>query len=333
MATEHERWLAAGIEDPIEPDLPICDPHHHLWDHPGSRYLLDELRADTGSGHDVRTTVFVECGSAYREDGPPSHRPVGETDFVGAAAVASEATRQEGSVIAGIVGFADLTAPDVADVLAAHVEAGGGRFRGIRHVSAFDASDAIRASHTKPPPGLLGLPDFDRGITALSAAGLSFDAWLYHPQLGELAAMARAHPSLPIVLDHLGGPLGIGPYAGRRDEIIATWRTALTEVAACPNVVLKLGGIGMPIFGLDFHKAPVPPSSEDLAAAWAEPIRWCIEAFGVDRAMFESNFPVDKASCSYQVLWNAFKRIVADASPAERAALFHDNAVRVYGLS
>ena len=330
--TDKEQWLGRHVEEALEPDLTICDPHHHLWDHPTSTYLLDELRADTGSGHRVVSTVFVECGSEYRTAGPEAFRPVGETEFVAAQAAMSEASSDAGSVIAGIVGFADLTAREADDVLAAHVEAGGGRFRGIRHVTAYDESPDVRASHTNPPPGLMADPAFRAGFAALGAAGLSFDAWLYHPQLPELAELCRAHPEVPVVLDHLGGPLGIGPYAGRRDEVMEGWREAMDGVASCPNVVLKLGGIGMPIFGLGWHKRPEPPTSEELAEAWGDDIRWCIERFGVERCMFESNFPVDRQSCSYTVLWNAFKRIVADASPSEKAALFHDTAVAAYRL-
>ena len=312
------------MEEALKPDLLICDPHHHLWDHDGNRYMVEELRADTGTGHHVVKTVFVECMSGYRTDGPEAFRPVGETDFVVAA--------DPDGFIAGIVGFADLRVAEIDDVLAAHVDAGEGRFRGIRHVSAWDASDDIRASHTNPPPGLLADPAFRNGFAALGQAGLSFDAWIYHPQLPELADLARAHPDVPIVLDHLGGPLGIGPYSGRRDEVIGHWRSAMQDVAACPNVVLKLGGIGMPVFGMDWHRRSEPATSEELTAAWGTEIRWCIEQFGVDRCMFESNFPVDKASCSYVSLWNAFKRITTEASPDEQAALFHDTATRVYRI-
>jgi predicted TIM-barrel fold metal-dependent hydrolase len=311
-------------EEPLDPDLPIVDPHHHLWDHPTSTYLSAELRADTSSGHDVRNTVFVECGSGYRPDGPPSMTFVGETEFVVA--------EDPDGFIAGIVGRADLATPDIDDVLAAHVEAGDGRFRGIRHASAHDPSPEIHESHTKPPPGLLGQADFRRGIDALGRAGLRFEAWLYHPQLPELVDLARAHPDVPIVLDHLGGPLGIGPYAGRRDEVLETWRASMLDVAACDNVVLKLGGIGMPVYGMGFHRQEGGATSEELAAAWGEPIRWCIEQFGVDRCMFESNFPVDRASCDYVTLWNAFKRITADASAAEKDALFSATARRAYAL-
>jgi L-fuconolactonase len=311
-------------EEPLEPQLPIVDPHHHLWDHPTNNYMMTELRSDTESGHRVERTVFVECGSGYRSDGPESMSFVGETEFVVAA--------DPDGFIAGIVGRADLCSPDVADVLTAHIEAGRGRFRGIRHASAHDPDPAIRASHTRPPPGLLGQEDFRRGFAALGTAGLRFDAWLFHPQLPELVDLAHAHPDVPIVLDHLGGPLGIGPYAGRRDEVLSVWRSSMASVAACPNVFLKLGGIGMPIFGLGLHKLEGGATSAQLAAAWGAPILWCVDRFGVDRCMFESNFPVDKASCSYAVLWNAFKRIAAECSASEKAALFKGTASRVYDV-
>jgi L-fuconolactonase len=299
------------------------DPHHHLWEHPTNPYMMAELRADTASVSGVTTTVFVECGSGYRADGPEAFRPVGETEFVVAA-------DPDGS-IGAIVGFADLTRPQVTDVLAAHVEAGAGRFRGIRHASAWDPSAEIRESHTKPPAHLFERDDFRRGFAAVGAAGLSFDAWLYHPQLPELTALCRALPDTPVILDHLGGPLGIGPYAGRRESVLADWRRSMEEVAGCDNVVLKIGGIGMPIYGMRWHRQG-GASSEQLAEAWTEPIRWCIDTFGADRCMFESNFPVDKQSCTYADLWGAFEQIAAGASPAEHEALFSATASRAYRL-
>jgi L-fuconolactonase len=304
----------------------IVDPHHHLWEHPEKPYLTAQLRADTGSvrvAGGVAKTVFVECGSGYRTDGPEAFRPVGETEFVVAA--------EPDGFIAGIVGFADLTRPEIADVLTAHVEAGRGRFRGIRHASAWDASPDIRESHTKPPPGLLGRDDFRRGFAALGAAGLSFDAWLFHPQLPELTELCRAQPDTPVVLDHLGGPLGIGPYAGRRDEVLTAWRASMRDVATCDNVVLKLGGIGMAIYGQGWHRTG-GAGPDELVAAWAEPIRFCIETFGPSRCMFESNFPVDGVSCTYADLWEAFDRIAADLSAAERDDLFAGTATRAYRL-
>ncbi len=327
-----DAWLARRTEAPLDPDLPIVDPHHHLWEHAKSTYLLDDLHADTGAGHRVEATVFVECMWGYRTDGPDALRPVGETETVAAVAEQGDAAGA-GATIAGIVAFADLSRGDgVLEALDAHGAAGRGRFRGIRHATAFDPDPAVRRTHTRPPPGLMGDDGFRRGVRALARGGLSFDAWLYHPQIPELTDLARAVPECTIVLDHLGGPLGIGPYAGRRDEVMAGWRRDLAGLAACPNVVVKLGGIGMAIFGLGFEAAPEPPSSNDLVAAWGDPVRYVIDAFGPERCMFESNFPVDRMSCGYVTLWNAFKKIAAGASDAERAALFAGTARRVYRL-
>jgi len=326
-------WLARTVEEAIDPDLPIVDPHHHLWEREGFlRYVLPDLHADTGAGHRVEKTVFVECAWDYRTDGPATLRPVGETEAVVRLA---EVSASHGAEIAGIVGFADLTLGEgVDEVLSAHVEAGRGRFRGIRHATAFDADPRIRRTHTLPTVQLMADPAFRAGVARLPAHGLSFDAWLYHPQVPELTALARAVPECTFVLDHLGGMLGTGPYEGRRAEILEQWHLDMADLATCPNVIVKLGGIGMVVFGLGFESRPEPPSSADLAASWTEPIVATIERFGVDRCMFESNFPVDKMSCSYVVLWNAFKRIadLAGAGEAERAALFHDTATRVYRL-
>lgn len=324
-------WLSRCSEPAIDPDLPIVDPHHHLWDHERGRYLLDELQADTGGGHRVEATVFVECRWGYRNDGPEHLQPVGETETVAAIAEQSAAS---GSEIRGIVGFADLTlGDDVDEVLDAHTEAGRGLFRGVRHATAYDADPRVRRTHTRPTPGLMADPGYRRGVERLAERGLTFDAWLYHPQIPELTELARAVPGCTFVLDHLGGLLGTGPYEGRRAEILGRWRTDIAELATCPNVTMKLGGIGMVVFGLGFETGPQPPSSDDLAEAWAEPITYAIEQFGADRCMFESNFPVDKASCSYVTLWNAFKKIAGGASSTETAALFHDTATRVYRLS
>ncbi|HEU5194917.1 MAG TPA: amidohydrolase family protein [Methylomirabilota bacterium] len=319
------------MEEILEPGLPICDPHHHLWDHPRHRYLLDELLADTGSGHDVRATVFVECLSMYRAHGPDALRPVGETEFVNGIAAMSASRRYDGTrVAAGIVSFADLTLGEAAGaVLDAH-RAASPRFRGIRHAAGWDASEAIRNSHTNPPPGLLADGRFRRGFAELVRRGLTFDAWCYHPQLPEVAALARAFPDATIVLDHFGGPLGIGPYRDRRAEVFAWWRGAIKTVAECPNVVAKLGGLVMPLNGFGFHKRAAPPDSAELAAATRDWYLHAIDCFGPARCMFESNFPVDKVSASYRVLWNSFKRITASFSKDDKAALFHDTAARVY---
>ncbi|HEY5273220.1 MAG TPA: amidohydrolase family protein [Acidimicrobiales bacterium] len=312
------------MEEILEPELLICDPHHHLWDRPGDRYMTEELMADLESGHRIERTVFIECRSGYRTDGPEAFRPVGETEFVLAA--------DPGDTIAGIIGHADLRLPEVDDVLKAQIEAGQGRFRGIRQINAWDASPDVQRAGSTIPAHLLGDADFKRGFPGLGRNGLSFEAWLYHPQIPELTEVARAFPEVPILLDHLGGMVGVGPYRDHQADVHATWRASLSELATCPNVTIKLGGIGMPMFGMDWHEHPDSTTSADIANRWGDDIRWCIEEFGVERAMFESNFPVDKVSCSYAVLWNAFKIIAADASSSEKAALFHDTAVRFYRL-
>jgi L-fuconolactonase len=329
-----QAWLDQHIEEALEPELPICDPHHHLWDYPHSRYLLDELLQDTGGGHNIRQTVFVECMAMYRQDGPEIMRPVGETEFVQGIA-AQSASGQYGPcrAAAGIVSFADLMLGEgVIPVLQAHRAASQNRFRGVRHACSWDASDDIRNSHTRPPEHLYLQAKFREGFACLEEQGLVFDSWIYHTQLHELASLAREFPGVTIVLDHMGGPLGIGPYADKRAEVFELWQQGICELAACDNVVVKLGGLAMPINGFDWHKRSVPPSSEELAEVTAPYYLFCIEQFGVQRCMFESNFPVDKVSCSYTVLWNSFKRMVEDFSPQEKAALFHDTAVKVYSL-
>ncbi len=327
-----QEWLDRQREEILEPDLPIVDPHHHLWDRPGWRYLLDELLADVYSGHNVVATVFLQCRAMHRADGPEAFRPVGETEFVnGVAAMSASGGYGPARVCAGIVGHVDLTLGEAArEVLEAHIRAGGGRFRGIRHTNAWEAS--VPRPSNAPRPGLLGEEGFRAGFAQLAPLGLSFDAWMYHPQIPELTALARAFPQTAIVLNHVGGPLGIGRYAGRRDEMFAEWTASIRELATCSNVHVKLGGLGMPLTGLGFHEQPEPPSSERLADASRPYFETCIEAFGAERCMFESNFPVDKESFSYAVYWNACKRLTQGASASERAALFHDTAARFYRI-
>ncbi len=332
-AATQQAWLASGEEEAIEPDLPICDPHHHLWDHPGSRYLLDELLADT-KAHRIEKTVFVECGSMYCADGAEALRPVGETEFVqGIAAQSASGGYGAMRANAGIVGHANLLLGAAVDeVLAAHVAASPNRFRGIRHSAAWHPSDQIRPSHSAPPPHMLADPVFREGFARLASHGLSFDAWLFHTQIDELTALARAFEDTAIILDHVGGPLGIGPFEAKRAEVFRDWKRAITEIARCDNVSVKLGGLKMPICGFGWHKRERPPSSEELASTLGPYYLHCIDAFGPQRCMFESNFPVDKASCSYTVLWNCFKHLTQGFEHSERAALFHDTAVRVYRL-
>jgi predicted TIM-barrel fold metal-dependent hydrolase len=337
MATNDD-WLALTVEETLEPDLPICDPHHHLWDfrhdRVAPRYLLDEILKDLGSGHNVVSTVFIECGAMYRADGEAAMRPVGETEFAnGIAAMSASGLYGPTRVAAGIVGTADLTRGDaVAPVLEAHIAAGGGRFRGIRHGATWDASDAVPNARTNPPPHLFLDPAFRRGFAQLSKYDLSFEGWCYHPQIPDLIDLANAFPDTTIVLDHFGGPLGVGPYAGKRREIFERWRADIAELARRPNVVAKLGGINMEINGFGWHERARPPTSEELLEATRPYYEHTIEQFGVDRCMFESNFPVDMVTCSYNVLWNSFKRLTRNYSAAEKAKLFHDTATRVYRL-
>jgi predicted TIM-barrel fold metal-dependent hydrolase len=343
-------WLALIKEDVLEPERPIIDPHHHLWDfalspdqdegslqnrYAGNRYLLDQLLEDIiGGGHNVVATVFIECSSMYRAGGPAHLRPVGETEFVnGTSAICASGRYGDIRACAGIVGLADLAMGDAVDeVLQAHINAGGGRFRGIRHAAGWDASPEVRNSHTHPPEGLFLDATFRQGFARLAANNLSFEAWLYHTQLADAVDLAKAFPDTAIVLNHFGGPLGVGPYDGKRDEYLPRWKADIAALAECPNVHAKLGGINMALNGFGWHNHEKPPGSEELAAATGEFYRHAIECFGPERCMFESNFPVDKTSCSYGVLWNAFKRMAADFSESEKTAMFHDTAKNFYRL-
>jgi len=328
-------WLALRREGILEPELPIVDPHHHLVDRANTgRYLLDDLLADTGSGHNIAATVYLEWLSMYRVAGPAEMRPVGEVEFAnGVAAMTASGLYGKTLVCAGIVAYADLLlGAAVEPALEAMITAGGGRFRGIRYISASHPEEAARGSSVNRPAGLLMDPKVREGFARLHRLGLSFDAWMYHTQLGELIDLARAFPETPIVLDHVGGPIGFGPYAGKRDDVFAAWKASIGELARCPNAYIKLGGLGMRLFGFDVQDGEMPPSSEQLATLWRPYIETCIAAFGPDRAMFESNFPVDKGSGSYHVFWNAFKRIAAGCSAAEKTALFSGTASRFYRL-
>jgi L-fuconolactonase len=330
-------WLALTQEPILEPDLPICDPHHHFWDFrtgriPYQRYLLHELMADTGSGHNIRSTVFIEARAMYRGAGPTEMKPVGEVEFVqGLAAAGASGLYGPCRAAAAIIGHADLKLGDrVAPVLEALQAASPNRFKGIRHIVTWDADPRVES---REKAGVLSLPEFRAGAKVVARMGLSLDPICCFPQLPEMVAFARAAPDLPIVMNHLGGLNLTGPFAGRDAEVMAAWRAGMAELATCPNVVLKLGGHGMPRFGFDWHLRDKPVGSEELAAQIAPLMSYCIEQFGPERCMFESNFPVDKVSFSYPVLFNAFKRFSKGYSASERAALFHDTAVRAYRIT
>ncbi len=333
-ADPREDWLAQTTEEVIDPARPIVDPHHHLWDRGGQRYMIEEMAADIASGHNIVATVYVDCRSMYRASGPEAFRPVGEVEFAnGVAAMSASGGYGPAQINAGIVSHVNLLLGDGArPVLEAEIAAGNGRFRGIRHSSAWDAEFEVAGMYAKRPKGLLLDATFREGFACLAPLGLSFDAWLFHPQIGELIELARAFPDTRIMLDHCGGPIGIGRFAGKREETFPVWKAAIQEIAKYPNVSVKLGGLAMRLLGYDFHERPKPPSSEQAAAAWRPYIETCIEAFGPDRAMFESNFPPDKGQCSYQVIFNAFKRIAAQYSEAERTALFSNTATDFYRL-
>ena len=329
-------WLDRVREPILEPDLPIVDPHHHLIDRPATNgiYLLPDLLRDTGSGHAITATVYLEWLSMYRADGPVELKPVGEIEFAnGIAAMSASGGYGKTRVCAGIVGHADLTlGARVAPVLEAMIAAGGGRFKGIRFISATHPDQSQWGAAVGRPEGLLMDKRVREGFAQLAPLGLSFDAWMYHTQLGELVDLARAFPATPIVLNHVGGPIGLGRYQGQRDAVFAEWRARIGALASCPNVHVKLGGLGMRMFGFSLHEGALPPSSEQLAAAWRPYVETCIASFGPARAMFESNFPVDKGSCGYAALWNAFKRIAAGCSAAEKQALFAGTATKFYRL-
>jgi predicted TIM-barrel fold metal-dependent hydrolase len=336
MATGGRDWLALTPEPTLEPELPICDPHHHLWDFRPEpvdyqRYLLQELAEDIHSGHNVRSTVFIEVRTRYRTAGPEEMRPVGEVEFVeGLATEHARGTHGRARVAAAIIGYADLKRGEqVAPVLEAMHAASPTRFRGIRHSVGWDPSPELV---NRDIQGVLSSDQYRAGARVLASMGLCLENSLYHPQLAELAEFARAVPDLTIILNHIGGLVRIGPYANRDDEVLPAWRRGIAAVAACPNVIIKLGGVGQLRFGFGWHARPQPIGSEELAAALSPLMQYCIEQFGPDRCMFESNFPVDKVSYSYNVVYNAFKRLSQGFSAAERAALFHDTAARVYRI-
>jgi predicted TIM-barrel fold metal-dependent hydrolase len=325
-------WLARLEEPILEPGLPIIDPHHHLWDRDNWRYLLDDLLADTNSGHNILATVFVQARAMLRADGPDEMKPVGETEFVnGVAAMTASGIYGKIRACAGIVGHADmLLGSRVEPVLEALARAGGDRFRGIRHITAWDADPNVRNPGNPAVSGMLGETKFREGVRTLARLGHTFDAWVYHPQIDEVTGLADAVPEARIVLNHCGGPVAINAY--KRDEVFPGWKRSIEALAKRPNVFVKLGGLGMRIGGHGFEQQPDPPSSQTLADAWRPYVETCISAFGSNRGMFESNFPVDKGSYSYPVFWNACKLLAKGASSSEKADLFAGTATRFYRL-
>ena len=323
-----QAWLDQVVEDVVEPDRVIIDPHHHLWRRgEGLSYSLEDLLSDVADGHRIECTVFMECGSAYDRSAPPHLQPVGETAFI-----AGESLRDRGRTIRAIVGKADLTLPNLDEVLDAHVTAGHGMFRGIRDaLSRADEPEAL-AIPGRGAEGKWCDPAFVRGVRRLGERGFTYDSWHYHHQNHEFLGLARSAPGTTMVLDHLGTPVGVGKWQGRHDEIFPGWKKDMEEIASCPNVVAKLGGLAMPDNGFGWHTAGRPPTSDEFVAAQERWFLHMIDVFGPDRCMFESNFPVDRLSLSYRTFWNAAKKIAARFTEQEKDAMFRGTAARVYSL-
>ncbi|MEP0191127.1 MAG: amidohydrolase family protein [Erythrobacter sp.] len=337
----------------LEPDLPIVDPHHHLWDlrpmlpmfpeprHrfietliPAAYYTFDQLHADLASGHNIVATVYMECGAFYNAAYGDAKKSVGEVEFVnGVAAQSASGLYGPLRACAGIVGHADLTLGSaVGEVLDALRAASPARFKGIRHQGAWDADPEVLGPPFHAPPELYRDATFREGFAELGKRGMSFDAWILEPQIGDVTDLARAFPDMPICLDHCGTPLGNASYAGKLPERFDTWRAAILELASCENVVVKLGGLAMHNCAMPEQGPAAGVGSEELAQLWRPYIETCIEAFGPERAMFESNYPVDRWGATYPVLWNAFKRITSGASADEKNALYSGTASRFYHI-
>jgi len=326
-------WHAQVVEEIIDPDRVIIDPHHHLWQRSGNDYLLADLWKDTDSGHRIMKTVFIECRSSYRVDGPDHLKPIGETEFVTEIAKQSEKGAKHQAKIAGIVAHADLTMGDaVEEILDAHESVGKHLFKGIRHAGARDEDPSPLSIPGRAIAGLYGREDFRQGVRVLGRRGLTYDTWHYHHQNPAFAALARAVPETTLILDHFGTPLGVGRFEGKREEVFNQWKKDIAEIARCSNVIAKLGGLAMPDNGFGWDKRSLPPTSDEFVAAQKRYYLHTIECFGPDRCMFESNFPVDKRSISYHILWNGLKKIVADFSEDEKNAMFSGTASRVYRL-
>lgn len=327
---EKDAWLSQVAEEAIAPDLPIVDPHFHFFTGRGHDYLAADFLAELDQGHRIVGAIHVEANADFFTHGGAD----GEMQFAVAQGIELR-RRQHGrdwntSIFA--VGYADLREPDLADQLVALEEAANGWLRGIRNSSAWDPDPSLKNGHTNPPARLLYDPDFRRGLRLLSSHGLAFDSYCFFPQIPDLIDLARAVPEARIVCDHMGGIIGVGPYRGRHQEFFAEWGANLAELGRCPNVVLKLGGMAMSASGFGWHKRSRPLTSDEYAAHYQDWFYAAIDAFGPQRCMFESNFPVDGVSISYGVLWNAFKKIAKRYSASERAALFHDTAAAAYRL-
>ena len=326
-------WLELTQEDVLDPDLPICDPHHHLWDKPGDRYMIDEISRDVGSGHNIVQTVFVEVDAMYRSSGPEEMRPIGESEWVrGIGAQSDSGLYGRTKVATGIVGYANLNlGVRVEPVLEAMESVSSGRFRSVRHTCSWDEYEPLR-SHRSGWPGMMAETKFREGLSKLIDRGHSFDALVYHPQLSELTELVDAFPNGVFVLNHIGRPLGVGPYQGHRDKVYEVWKEDMAKLAERSNVLVKVGGLGNRVSGFGWDTQPAPPNSQELVEKTSPYYLYTIEVFGPERCMFESNFPVDKNSYSYKTIWNSFKRMTQGFSSTEKTWLFHDTAAKAYRL-
>ena len=333
MPLELDAWLELTQEDVLDPDLPICDPHHHLWDKPGDRYMIDEISRDVGSGHNIVQTVFVEVDAMYRSSGPEEMRPIGESEWVrGIGAQSDSGLYGRTKVATGIVGYANLNSgSSVEPVLEAMESVSSGRFRSVRHTCSWDEYEPLR-SHRSGWPGMMAETKFREGLSKLIDRGHSFDALVYHPQLSELTELVDAFPNGVFVLNHIGRPLGVGPYQGHRDKVFEVWKKDMAKLAERSNVLVKVGGLGNRVSGFGWDTQPEPPNSQELVEKTSPYYLYTIEVFGPERCMFESNFPVDKNSYSYKTIWNSFKRMTQGFSSTEKTWLFHDTAAKAYRL-
>ncbi len=331
QSSPDDAWLATLDEEVLDPELPIIDPHHHLWVRNGYTYLMPELASDLASGHNVVATVYAECHSMYRANGPEEQRALGETEFVrGQAAISASGGFGSTRACDAMFGNVDLTlGAAVESLLEHHIDASGGGFRGVRLSSGWHANPQI--SNVSHRSDLMLDSSVNAAIAVVGRMGLSLDCWLYHTQLDEVAQLADAHPELTIILNHVGSPILGGPYRGKDDEVFAEWKAAILRVSERHNVFVKLGAMPIRMPSYDGDRT-LPPGSQEVAAAWRPWMETCIEAFGSGRSMYESNFPVQKRWCSYQVCWNAFKRISAGASALEKADLFAGAAARAYRM-
>ncbi len=331
MSKDSEAWLAQISETIIDPAREIVDPHHHLWRRQNWTYELAELWGDTGAGHNVVQTVFLECGSQYDKQAPEHLKPIGETKYVVGIAKASSEDKNQAN-IAAIVGRADLAHAQLDEVLDAHEEAGQGLFRGIRHTGATDPHPQALSIPGQAPEGLYAMDEFRQGVALLGKRGYSYDTWHYHHQNKDFYELAKAVPDTPMVLDHFGTPLGVGPYADKREEIFAAWKDDIAALAECPNVMAKLGGLAMPDNGFGWHQRDLPPTSDEFVEAQARYYHHAIACFGPQRCMFESNFPVDRLSISYPILWNGLKKIAHQYDDADQQSMFSETARRFYRI-